>query len=147
MGFRKTEAASLFALTPIYNFLKLGMIPRFHVMFPKINGPSHCFRSRPQKLVATSFALWIYQVCRDLRKLVTTFFQFVPTIVELRPDVFYCNWFLLFIAVHVATTISCRDLTVLYFAEIYVATSISCHDIIYVSSYVDLCCGHVFLAP
>ena len=58
-----------------------------------------------------------------------------------------CNNFLLFLAVDVATTISCRDLTVLPFAEIYVATSISCSDIISVASYVDLCCDHVFLAP
>ena len=141
MGFRKTEVSSLFAHTPIYNFLKLGLIPRFQVIFPKINGPSHCFRSRPWNLVATSFALWIYQVRRDLKKLVSTFFHFVPTIVESQPDVFCCDWFPLFLAIDVATTISCRDLTVFLFAEIYVATSIS------VSSYVDLCCNHVFLAP
>ena len=117
------------------------------MIFPKINGPSHCFRSRPHKLVTTSFALWIYQVCRDLRKLVATFFQFVPTIVESRPNVLCCDWFLLFLAVDVATTISFRDLTILPFVEIYVATSISCRDIIYVANYVDLCCDHVFLAP
>ena len=97
------EVVSLFVRTPIYNFLKLGLIPRFQVIFPKINGPSHCFRSRPHKLVATSFALWICQVCSDLRKLVATFFQFVPTIIESRPDVFCCDWFLLFLAVDVAT--------------------------------------------
>ena len=43
--------------------------------------------------------------------------------------------------------ISGRDLTVLPFDEIYVATLISCHDIIYVASYVDLCCDHVFMTP
>ena len=58
-----------------------------------------------------------------------------------------CDSFLLFLAVDVATTISCRDLTVLPFAEIYVAVSISCRDINYVASYVDLCCDDVFLAP
>ena len=109
------------------------------MIFPKINGTSHCFRSRPHNLIATSFALWIFQVYRDLRKLVATFFQFVPTIVESRPDVFCCYWFPLFLAVDVTTTISCRELIVLPFVEIYVATSIS------VASYVDLCCDHVFL--
>ena len=53
----------------------------------------------------------------------------------------------LFLAIDVATTISCRDLTVLPFAGIYVATSISCRDINSVASYVDLCCDNVFLAP
>ena len=42
----------------------------------------------------TSFALWICQVSRDLKKLVTTFFYFVLAIVELGPDVFYCDLFL-----------------------------------------------------
>ena len=58
-----------------------------------------------------------------------------------------CDNFLLFLGVDVATTISCRELTVLPFAKIYVPTSISYRDIIYVASYVDLCCDHVFLAP
>ena len=128
-------------------FFKLGLIPRFQVIFPEINGPSHCFRSRPQKLVTTSFALWICQVCNDLKKLVATFFQFVPTIVEWRPNVLCCDRFLLFLVVDVVTTISCRDLTVLPFAKIYVATSISCRGTITVASYVDLCCDHIFLAP
>ena len=74
-------------------------------------------------------------------------FQFVLAIVESRPDVFCCDRFLLFLAIDVATAVSCRDLTVLPFAEIYVATSISCRDIISVASYVDLCCDHIFLAP
>ena len=74
-------------------------------------------------------------------------FQFVLIIVESRPDVLCCERFLLFLIVDVATTISCRDLTVLPFAEIYVATSISCRGIISVVGYVDLCCDHVFLAP
>ena len=55
--------------------------------------------------------------------------------------------FLLFLAIDVVTTISCRDLTVLPFAEIYAATLISCHDINSVTSYVDLCCDNVFLSP
>ena len=58
-----------------------------------------------------------------------------------------CDSFLLFLVVDVATTISCRDLTVLPFAEIYVATSISCRDINFVASYVDLYYDNVFLAP
>ena len=37
------------------------------------------------------------------------------------------------------------DLTVFPFDEIYVVTSILCRDIIYVASYVNLCCDHVFL--
>ena len=58
-----------------------------------------------------------------------------------------CDKFLLFLAVDVATTISCHDLTVLPLAEIYVATSKACHDTIYVASYVDLCYDNVFLVP
>ena len=58
-----------------------------------------------------------------------------------------CNSFLLFLAVDVATIISCRDLTVLPFAEIYVTTLISCRDINSKVSYVDLCCDNVFPAP
>ena len=57
-----------------------------------------------------------------------------------------CDSFLLFLAVDVATTISCRDLTILPFVEIYVATSSSCRNIISVGSYVDLCYDNVFLA-
>ena len=74
-------------------------------------------------------------------------FQFVLEIIESRLDVFYCDRFLLFLAVDVATTILFHDLTVFPFTEIYVATSISCRDIISIASYVDLCCDHIFLTP
>ena len=152
MGLRKTEAPSLFARMPIYNLLKLGLTPRLQVDFPKINGPAHCFRSRPHKLVATSFVLRICQVFRVLRKLVATFFSVCSCNCSSRPDVFCsddsgCDSYLLFLAVDVATTISCHDLTVLSFAEIYVVTSILCRDINSIASYVDLCCDNVFLAP
>ena len=107
----------------------------------------------------TSFVFWICQVCRDFRKLVATFFSICPCNCWSRPNVLCSDWFLavalisghdmnsLFLGVDVATTISCRDLTVLPFTEIYVATSISCRDINSVASYVDLCCDNVFLAP
>ena len=152
MGFRKTEVASLFAHKPIYNLLKLGLTPRLQVDFPKINGPAHCFRSRPHKLIATSFVLWICQVCGVLKKLVATFFSVCSCSCWSRPDVFCsddsgCDNFLLFLGVDVATTISCSDLTVLSFAEIYVTTSILCRDINSVANYVDLCCDNVFLPP
>ena len=42
--------------------------------FPKINGPTHCFRLRLQKLVATKNSGMVCAVCRDSRKLVATFF-------------------------------------------------------------------------
>ena len=45
-------------------------------------------------------------------------FQFVLAIVESRPNVFCCDRFLLFLAIDVATTLSCRDLAVLSFVEI-----------------------------
>ena len=155
MGFRKTEAASLFTRKPIYNLLKLGLTPRLQVDFPKINGPTHCCRSRPHKLVATSFMLWICQVCQVcvvLRKLDATFFSVCSCSCWSRPNVFCsddsgCDNFLLFQAVDVATIISYRDLIVLSFVEIYVATLILGHDIHFVVSYVDLCCDNVFLAP
>ena len=51
-------------------------------------------------------------------------FQFVLAIVESRPDIFCYDKFILFLVVDVATTISCRDLTILPFAEIYATTSI-----------------------
>ena len=55
--------------------------------FPKINGPAHYFRSRPQKLIAMQNLGLVCQVCRDLRKLVATSLHFVLAIAELRPDV------------------------------------------------------------
>ena len=42
MGLKKMEAALLKLYAPIYNFQKLGMIPRLQVDFPKINGPALC---------------------------------------------------------------------------------------------------------
>ena len=75
------------------------------------------------------------------------FFQFVLEIIEPRPDFFCCDRFPLFLAFDVATTISCRDLTVLPFTDIFVVTLICCRDIISVGSYVDLCCDNVFMAP
>ena len=103
--------------------------------------------------------LLICQVCRDFRKLIATFFSDCLCNSWSRPNVFCCDWFLavalisdrdmnsLFLAVDVATTISCRDLTVLPFVGIYVATSISFRDINSVASYVDLFYENVFLVP
>ena len=42
-GFQKEKRATLLKLfTPIYNFQKLGLIPKFQVDFPKIIGPTLC---------------------------------------------------------------------------------------------------------
>ena len=40
-----------------------------------------------------------------------------------------------------------RDQVISLITAIPVTTSILCRDIIYVASYVDLCCDHVFLIP
>ena len=54
------------------------------------------------------------------------------------------DWFL---AVAVATTISCHDLTVPSHDEIYVMTSISSRDINSVASHFNPCHDNVFLPP
>ena len=74
--------------------------------------------------------------CRDLKSMSRPFF--LP--IQSQPH-FSVS------AVSIQFSISSRDLTVLPFAEIYVATSISCRNIIYVASYVDLYCNHVFMTP
>ena len=42
--------------------------------FPKINGPTHCFRSRLHRLTETYNSILVCPVCRDCRKGVATFF-------------------------------------------------------------------------
>ena len=87
------EATLLKLCTPIYNFQKLGLIPRLQVDFPKINGPALCLGrdlrslsrhhlcSGSVKSVVTSgnwsqrsFTLFLQLLSYDLMFSVATFF-------------------------------------------------------------------------
>ena len=62
--------------------------------FPKIDGPTHYFRSRLQKLVATQNPGLVCEVCRDLRKLVATFFHLFLQLLNCDMMFSVVTWFL-----------------------------------------------------
>ena len=137
---------------PLFLFLGIGVATSFLLSASLILGHGFSFRLRHHSVVLSR------QAGRDSNLLVCLF-SCCDVDIRWRPSSFFnhCNscrdhFFPIQSQPHFSVStvsiqfpISGYDLTVLPFDEIYVATSISCHDIIYVASYVDLCCDHVFL--